>query len=342
MPLYEITIKPTSPFGTPLKGDTIFGHFCWQMAHDQQLLNGSLEDWISRYPESPFAVFSSAWPRFSDHGRISYAFKRPDVPAVFLEPADNKQSRHERLKNRKENNGKKWLLAGEDLSVSLSLDKLLSDHDLFDRCLSELPENDQQIFRLLPRKQQRIICTDEQQHNTINRLTMTTGKGPFAPFGMENIHFLPGLELAIFAYTDKDATTQERLRTAFERIGQWGYGRDASTGLGRFMVIGCKEIPWPIYQPGKGCYTLSPCVPEKDAYSQSFFTPFTRFGKHGGHLALTGKPFKNPVVMADEGAVFYPDEPPFLERPYIGQAVTNLSKTEPKTVAQGYSLYLPL
>jgi len=61
--LYEIIIKPESGFGTPLKGDTIFGHICWQVSYNPELLNGGLEKWIACYGERPFAVFSSAWPK---------------------------------------------------------------------------------------------------------------------------------------------------------------------------------------------------------------------------------------------------------------------------------------
>jgi len=31
-----------------------------------------------------------------------------------------------------------------------------------------------------------------------------------------------------------------------------------------------------------------------------------------------------------------------FERPYIGIAVSDISKAEPNTVAQGYSLYIPV
>jgi len=54
--LYEVIIKPESGFGTPLKGDTIFGHICWQTAYDKNLLEGGLDRWIDCYAERPFFV----------------------------------------------------------------------------------------------------------------------------------------------------------------------------------------------------------------------------------------------------------------------------------------------
>ena len=81
---YVITIKPESPFGTPLKGDTILGQFCWQVAEHPNLLNGGLDKWIEIYDKRPFAVFSSAYPVLVEGNRVSYAFKRPEFPMYLL------------------------------------------------------------------------------------------------------------------------------------------------------------------------------------------------------------------------------------------------------------------
>ncbi len=342
MPIFTLIIKPVSPFGTPLKGDTIFGHICWQAAQHPQMLTGGLDTWISRYSERPFAVFSSAWPLLSDNGQKIYALKRPDIPASQQETTNSSLARVQRLEARKESKARKWLLVGNDLRLPKGLDKLASDHELFTLCLNSRTTEEQRMLRLLPKKQQRPVTLAEQQHNTINRLTMTTGKGFFAPYSMENIQFLPGLQLAIFAYIDDEATNAEHLTEAFQRIGAWGFGRDASTGLGRFEVIGCEEVVLPPSDKAEACYTLGPCVPQPGAFRHAFFNPFTRFGRHGGQLVLTGKPFKNPVVMADEGALFYPSDKTTFTKPYIGRGITGLSKADPRTVAQGYTLYLPL
>ena len=146
--------------------------------------------------------------------------------------------------------------------------------------------------------------------------------------------------LAVFVLFNEEATDIERIKAAFVNIGEWGFGRDASAGLGRFQVVGVQEMEMP-QDKKSSCYTLSPCVPEKNGYKNSWFTPFTRFGKHGAALIHKRKPFKNPVVMADEGAIFTPKHPEMFENPYIGSAVTNLSKADERTVMQGYAIYLP-
>ncbi len=120
----------------------------------------------------------------------------------------------------------------------------------------------------------------------------------------------------------------------------FGYGRDASSGLGRFQVVETQERQLPSGEQCNGCYMLAPCCPGKDTVERSWFQPLTRFGKHGGGAELTGKPFKNPVVMAAEGAVFMQGAS-MPENPYLGRGIAGVSKAIPETVVQGYSLYFP-
>ena len=46
--------------------------------------------------------------------------------------------------------------------------------------------------------------------------------------------------------------------------------------------------------------------------------------------------------MADEGAVFMPFDEAYFEKPFLGKAVRDVSKSMPKSVTQGYAPYLPL
>ena len=339
MKTYAITIKPESSFGTPLKGDTLFGQFCWQVVHQPSLLHGGLDTWIDQYPHRPFAVFSSAWPQLTENdGTISYCLPRPTVPATFPGGMDRKQRVEERKKNKK----KKWLVVKKNrLKKKLASSPLIDDKELFDRYFQSLGSEERRALRFASHDQQKPIITSTQAHNSINRLTLTTGKG-FDPFNVDNFHFLPGLELVIFVALDEEALDLENLQEGLKRIGQFGFGRDASTGLGRFSLGQTDEVNWPLPTLDQACYTLAPCVPNADHIAGQFAVPFTRFGRHGDQLVLTGKPFKNPIIMAEEGAVFFPAPDHLPVTPYIGQAVTGLSQVEERTVAQGFSLYLPL
>jgi CRISPR-associated protein Csm4 len=339
--IYRIKIKPLSGFGTPLKGDTLFGHFCWQIINDEKLCGKSLEVLLENYQESPFIVFSSAYPIFNIENKIYYAFKTPDMPPdkIFDLPEDKR----ERIKKRKEFKAKKWMLIKEDEKfISFKGLEFFSDKELIDK--AALNVSKELLKRLRYEGSKQFIRFFNQAHNTINRITGTTGEDRFAPFVEEQMVYYPETELALFIGIEESLLNIEQVLSGLRRIGECGFGKDASSGLGKFKVSKEEEIDLKSIgsELPNGCYTLSPCVPEKNVYSDMFFMPFTRYGKHGDVLAKSGNPFKNPVIMADEGAVFLPKSKEVFNKPYIGQAVKKLSKAEPKTVVQGYSLYIPV
>ena len=337
MKRYEITIKPLSMFGTPLKGDTLFGQFCWQAAYDDRLLDGGLEKWIACYEERPFAVFSSAWPKAIRDGKSFYALKRPDMPLMRLFP-DTSGDKKRLMKERKKNAAKKWLLVSEDLCFSLE-GGYLSDQEL--RPLVANNSYEDARGDRYTRKNRSWKEKFLQPHNTINRMTMTTGEGMFAPYTQPADVFRPGMELAIFAVIDEKATDITRLRDGLKRMGDFGFGKDASTGWGRFEVTDVEEKPWSGKLHANACYTLGPSVPERGSFREGFFTPFTRHGRHGDVMARSRNPFKTPVIMAEEGAVFMPTTSDVFSKPYLGRAVRDVSKSLPETVVQGYAPYLP-
>ena len=336
MRLYEITLLPCSALGTPLAGDTLFGQFCWQAAYDPGLLPGGLEANLTRYPEAPFAVFSSAWPRFTQNGRVTYAVKRPDLPLDRLAPPPA-GSRSQRLLHRKEVKKKSWLLVAEDLRLDPS--RLADDLTLSELLLAQAPPVIKRLCRRAGAQQPLIPW--EQPHNTINRQTLTTGKELFAPYTQEAHFYFPETELALFVLLDEAATDLDRVCRGLTRIGQTGFGKDASIGLGRFKLTGHRELPLPQVPGADALFTLAPCVPPPHSFSEAFFTPLVRFGKHGDRLATSKNPFKAPVVMAAPGAVFMPAEPQALTRPYFGRAVTGVSLVQPQAVVQGYAPVLP-
>jgi CRISPR-associated protein Csm4 len=336
MRLYEITLRPLSALGTPLMGDTLFGQFCWQDAYDPGLVTGGLETQLTLYEERPFAIFSSACPKFTVNGTVHYALKRPDLPLDWLSPPPA-GSRMARLEHRKKVKKKAWLLVDADLRLNFT--RLTEDAELSELLLQQASSEVQRLCRRTGVL--KVVEKFPQPHNTINRQTLTTGEAPFAPYSQEIQFFLPESELAVFVLLDEAATDIHRLCLGLSRIGQTGFGRDASIGLGRFTLTGHREMSLPPTEDANACYTLAPCVPQPDSFTDAYFVPFVRFGKHGDRLATSAHPFKAPVVMAAAGAVFVPSDPGAVSRPYFGRAVSGVSKAEPRTVVQGYAPCLP-
>ncbi len=337
--LYEITVEPLSPLGTPLKGDTIFGHVCWQASEDPSLVKGGLEEQMRQYDERPFAVFSSAFPKLiGPGGTVSYAFKRPDLPLALLSGLSGGKLSTDVLKI-KEQKKRRWMIVGHDLQIKAELIEFISAEELGRRARSGLAEDTQrQIRRKGP---PRFSSGFVQAHNTINRLTFTTGTGTFAPYTQDAVVYLPGVKLALFVVIEEQATDVEKIVKALERVGKWGFGKDASIGYGRFAVRQWTELPIPLSDGANAMYMLGPCVPQPGSFKDAFFIPFVRFGKHGGNLARHSNPFKNPVIMADEGAVFVPANKDAFDRPYFGRPAMNVSKAQQEAVVQGYALYVP-
>ncbi|MBW2083866.1 MAG: hypothetical protein JRI39_12500 [Deltaproteobacteria bacterium] len=339
MRLYAVTIEPISGLGTPLKGDTLFGQFCWEVVWDSSLVEGGLETQLTVYHEKPFVIFSSAFPRLkSENDQFVCALKKPALPPPMQSFSDNAH-RMETLKAHKEEKKKQWVVYEFD---SGPMDpegmKALNEQELFQMCRVDDLEIEGSLFWDISS----FYLNAPQLHNTINRLTSTTGEPPFSPYNLQVGYYAPGVELVVFILLDESATDIERVTKGLKRMGNFGFGRDASTGMGRFRVKDTKELTIPVADMEHACYVLAPCVPEQGQFQEYFFTPFVRFGRHGGNLARGENPFKNPIIMADEGAVFVPAEGIDFEKPYIGRAVKNVSKAEPNTVVQGYAPFLPL
>lgn len=328
--LYELIITPRSAFGTPLKGDTIFGQFCWQAVMDGSLLKGGFEIWRDRYNERPFAVFSSAFPVLrEENDRRTYYFPVPSCPLHYYVRVSAEGKCFDVLSRLKEIKSKRWMpVSGEILKAVPRAEELLSDRELFRRLTKKFAGD----------PEERISVSVSQHHNTINRLTLTTGEGEFAPYVMENTWYAPGVEFVIFVLFDEEATDVENIKRGFSSIGKSGFGRDASTGLGRFDLIECRERPLPDLSGTEYLYTLSPFVPSEEETVKIWYKPFVRFGRHGNLLATSRNPFKNPVLMADEGALLKADA---IKKPYVGKALSGLSKVLDKTIAQGFSIIIP-
>ncbi len=338
MKTYEIKIKPLSGFGTPLKGDTLFGQICWQAAYDEKLFGASISNLLKDYSDNPFLVVSSAFPIINN----SYALKRPDLPqsVLFDFASSNKK---DTIEKRKELKAKWWMMVSKEkpLKNLRTHEIYLNDRELFNLFVSS---GSDEIKRLTGKRSKGSYLTEfTQPHNSINRILGTTGEGDmFSPYTVDQVVFVPGATLAIFAGLREDIKI-EQLTTALSRIGKTGFGKDASIGLGKFEVAGFSEVK--IEELGvenfNALYTLSPSLPQENEFTDIFFTPFVRFGRHGDILATSGKPFKNPVIMADEGAVLILRENA-IKKPYIGSAIRDLSKANKETVCQGYSLFIPI
>ena len=310
MECLRTTLRPLTAFGGPVKGDTLFGQLCWSAYN--RWGEDRLRELLAGYTNGrPFAVCSDAFP--ADH------LPRPALPLHSfgkLPDADRKSVKRRRWLPRQALSQpvREWLAACR------------SDQDVLAACgttsagaLNEL---------------------HAQPHNSINRLSGTTGKGQFAPYTLTQHWFAVGLRLECYLLVDPDRLTTQEATQLMTDIGVSGYGRDASIGLGKFALDMAEPVELSRRPGTNACFTLAPVAPQGldlDPH-RSHYQIFTRFGRHGDRAVLTGRPFKAPVLLADAGAVLCPAGMPSV--PWIGRGLGGdgrLSNVVPGTVQQGYA-----
>lgn len=298
-----------SPFATPLRGDTLFGQLCWRIREAEgetvltQLLDGYLE-------QQPFVVISDPFP--ADH------LPRPQAPSYRLgfDKLD--------AKARKQAKGKRWLpLAALTSPLHQWAEYLRSNHD---------------VLESTDVKTASMQYTEFQPHNSINRLTMTTGD-EFAPYSSEQHWLNPELGLDIYILHDERIST-EKLIVRLNEIGLLGYGKDATIGKGRFHVqpVVMPELPEP--SESQMLLTLAPSAPQSCEWNDAlcFYSPLVRFGRHGSNLVIQGQPYKNPLLLADTAALMTPVKP--HQQNFVGMGLGGngiISAAMPQTVHQGYA-----
>lgn len=311
MNLIRLTINPQTAFGTRPMGDTLFGQLCWALRN--RYGEDRLIECLQGYTEGrPYAVVSDAFP--SGH------LPRPTLPNHWFAAVEGAE--------RKAVKKRVWL-PRERLSAPVE--------NWLNVCKtsSELPGA--------------APLVRPQPHNAINRATGTTGIGPFAPYATSQLWYgsnMPAVDgpvsLDIYIVLDEIRLTRDELERLFKDMGDFGFGRDASIGLGKFEVSRIEPDALADQAHADAWITLAPSAPqglELDA-DRSFYQTFTRFGRHGDIGVHLGNPFKTPVLLAQTGAVLAPRE--FRPVSFAGQGLGGngqLTKIESLqgTVHQGYA-----
>lgn len=317
MQCLHLRLRPGSAFGGPIKGDTLFGQLCW--AARNRWGESRLAELLDEYTHGrPFAVCSDAFPL----GHLP----RPALPVHGYAPLAEL--------DRKAVKRRRWVpLSALDLPVA----------DWLGHCRS-----DSEVAADLGAKAGHLTEVHAQHHNTIHRLTGTTGSAEFAPYTQEQHWFAAGIDLHLYLLVDPTCLAANDAALLMGDIGRVGYGRDASIGLGKFDLVGEPQTgPLPNQTTANACFTLAPCAPQGLGFSASasHYELFTRFGRHGDLAVHTGRPFKAPVLLAQTGAVLARCGLP--ADPFLGQGLGgdgSLSKAPglAATVQQGYAPWIGL
>ena len=326
MQLYRITLQLHGHFVTALKGDTLFGQFCW--VYREKFGKTQLErDILSGYTEQqPKIIFSDALP-------TGY-FNLPKYPlGSFGVNYDAK--RRKELKSKK-------LIKQEYFFA----DKSMSLKDIWSNTLSTDVKEAKAVSSKdadLPTKHEFV-----QTHNSIHRLmgSTTVGEG-FAPYDVSNYTFRSldnknkpiQQEFLVDVFVLLDRLIKiETVKEMLDNIGLTGFGADASIGKGKFEVKYYQAVLFPLAQ--NSAFSLSPAVPilANNKLTNAYYDVFTRFGRHGNLMAHSQQVFKKPVVMMDSGATI---QFAGLAPQFIGNGLVNGKNNEHEAFLQAYSILIP-
>ncbi len=267
----KLTIEFKSPLGSLLLSDTIFGHFCWEYRDifGEDKLKEVLEDFES----NPFLVFSDG-------------FVKDTLPMPFLKPKSLKEMK-EYFKER----------FGDDFDYYSNVKRLKKARFVKDYFLENL-KGDLELFALYDYIHKPNTKTVHFIRNSVNRITNTVQEGLYST---DEVFY--GEQVDIYVKYDESRIDKGTIEKVFESIGRFGFGRDKSTGKGRFKVVDAEDEPKVLARKSSKTFiSLSSGVPDKDC-EILYGKIFTKFGKHGGSLAIAN-PFKNPVILFRSGSVF--------------------------------------
>ncbi|QLB41732.1 MULTISPECIES: CRISPR-associated protein Csm4 [Mannheimia] len=303
MKIYLFTLKTLTAFGTPLVGDSLFGQFCWAVSH--RLGEAKLTELLQGYTTGkPFAVISDAFP--------SGFLPLPVLPSQLWEKGEVAQDRKV-LK-------KKALIAFDTHTQAVNSWQKSAKSDSEVMCKTKHP----------------------QPHNTLSRQTMTTGKdGMFAPYAMPQIWYQHDTALDLYIVVDEQRISVDEVTQCLSDMGQFGFGRDASIGLGKFKIESVQAVQFAT-ENANAYLTLANTAPQGVDLDKndSFYQLHTRFGRHGGLAALGQNPFKKPIILAKCAAIFRPTE--WQTRLFLGNGLGNVSYAQPNAVHQGYAPIVPV
>lgn len=313
----KLKIKLQSSFKTKFQSDTIFGQFCWMYRYI--FGNDKLEIFLSNFKNEPAIAFSDGF--FGDL-----------LPKPLLEPLNFSDDELKKAKDYKK-------LEFVEKDIILQNRHNLSDRYIFNDFVSKnTGVNDN-------------YATDRDEakgkdtyilKNSIDRISGTAKAGLYVS---KETFFSEDARFTLYVkYKSADISRKEILQV-MQTMGEFGFGRDASTGNGKFKIIEDEILDNPkelsFFEGANSFMALSHGIPKEDADGLSdcrlnYGKIITKFPKHGGFLGLTDNYFKNPFVVYRPGSTFIFNGNP---KDVYGRVLDNVSFT--KGTIQGV-LLLPL
>ncbi len=176
-------------------------------------------------------------------------------------------------------------------------------------------------------------------HNVVDRHGRGTLEEGGLFFADEDWRFAEPASRRADLYVEAPAPLEE-VRALLAELGEAGYGRDASTGRGRWRIAGAEVDEALASGPGSRRMVLTRGILTPATMHDALWRVEPHFGRTGPQLALSGtSPFKHPVLLIRPGASFSPaaDTPhgPF------GGWITGVHPDRPEVGLNGLHIAIP-
>lgn len=367
MQWYEIKLKVYTALGTRLSADTLFGHLCWALRYHEG--EATLTEFLRAYADGePPLLLSDPFPEGywplpplprptpkQEEGLLKKIWNIPKSELV----------KHLYVKKDREyveKDGEYVEKDGEERQLPVPVKNAYPNEiEAFDLLkwmykLCFLPDkglhalcsglNAKAVFHwFLENECGSPVLPKETvvAHNTINRLTGTTGQEGSLFFTKEwhIAPYKPPVFRLLAASTQYDG---EQLKKLLERALEGGYGKYKSRGKGKVAVESVSPAVLPAVSKPNAVLLLAACAPADRDPADGFWKLQTKTGKLGGDWAVGShpsgihNPFKKPLLMLSAGAVLKTDSP----RPFYGRLVDQVHSDFPEVRHYGLAPAIPV
>jgi CRISPR-associated protein Csm4 len=299
--LYRTRLNLGSASLSHWQADTVFGHLCWSLVRRRG--ESALREFLARFEgedrDPPVLVsdgFPDAYlprPLHLPAWAAGAGLAAPSAPAAAV----SKLQRIQSAQQRKQQAGANWLTI-EDFNRARN--GLAPEHALTDAGIAQS------------------LHIHVQPKNQIDRLTGTTG----ADAGQ--LYELTEIVMPIVTLYWKIADGHLGVvRDFLDDLAMSGYGKRKTIGYGQLSAPvaleafdGFEEV-----SGAGGFVTLSRFIPHRGDPAEGVWETVVKYGKLGEEFAVSGSPFKKPLIQMTRGSCFRDASP----REWYGRMIEGVS-----------------
>lgn len=309
MKLYRSTIVLRSASASLWQADTIFGHLCWHLAwrDGKKSLDNLLE--LSRQGSPPI-LLSDGFP--ADY------LPQPILPRG----SPQRPSKAERIRLQREfkhASQSEWLTLAEFNRTRQG-----------ETVTSQLREADVE----------QAISSRPTSKNQIDRSTNTAGGA-----SGELYDFVETLLPEVSIYWRIEGEEWKKVVEEFlDDLKASGYGKRKSVGYGQIESFTLDEFDGFDETPpqANGFISLSRFVPAPKDPTHGYWDIAVKYGKLGEEKAVSGQPFKRPLIQLECGSCFFDEVKPDWVNRWYGQLVGGIAPQHPEVKQYGFAFLVPM